>query len=244
MMKGLYLIVFGVLLFTSCAPTRYYRTLEQGEHAVTGQLFGPIINVPGISPMPIPLSSLGYGYGATDYATVFGNWHTTAAVFGVWHFDAGATFKLWQNEKRNMGVSVSPAAHFMVDQFEKNFRFYPTLDMNYYIDYKVKQKEGKFRRNDFFVGFDNMIDPYRVQAHGEPNRINWLWNTHFGTSFYRNRWAVQLEVQLLAPYLSNQNIVVDYISPFGKYGAMGFYLGITRTLGGKTCKDSAKNWNY
>jgi hypothetical protein len=242
MKKWLFLSILSFALL-ACAPTRFYRTLDEGEHAVTGHLFGPVINVPGVSPMPIPLSSIGYGYGVKDYATIYGNWHTTAAVFGVWQFDVGSSFRLWKNEANTMGVSIAPTANFMVDQFEANFRFYPQLDMNYYINYPVKQKEGKFRRNDFFIGFDNWFDPYAAQAHGEPNKVRWLWNTHFGTTFTRNRWSFQLEFKLLAPYLSNEDIVLDYISPLGNRGAMGFYLGITRTLGGKTCKDSAKNWN-
>ena len=242
-MKFVNYIGIAVLVFTSCAPTRFYRPLEHGEHAVNAHLFGPVINVPGVSPMPLPLSSIGYGYGATDYATVYGHWHATAAVFGVWQFDAGASFRLWKNKSDNMGVSIAPTANFMVDNFERNFRFFPQLDMNYYVNYPVKQKEGKYRRNDFFIGFDNWFDVYATQAHGEPNNVKWLWNTHFGTTFTRGFWDVQLELKLLAPYLSNRDIVLDYISPFGNYGAMGFYLGVTRRIGGKARTNSTKGWD-
>lgn len=229
-------VVFMFLLMGivfSCAPTRFYRTLEEGEHAISANVLGPVINVPGVSPMPIPLSALGYGYGIKEYVTVFGNWHTTAAAFNVWQFDAGASFRVWQNTQKTMGVSIAPVANIMIGKTASDFRLYPQLDMNYYINYPVKQKEGKFRRNDFFIGFDNWFDLYTTQAHGEPNAVKWLWNTHVGTTFTRNRWSVQVELKLLAPYLSNEDIVLDYVSPLGNRGAMGIYIGIVRTLGGK-----------
>lgn len=185
-----------------------------------------MIRVPGVAPMPIPFTTLGYGRGVTDDITVFGSWHPTSSVFGVWQFDAGASFRLWKND--NMGVSVSPVLNGMVDIFDAQFNFYPQLDANYYWEYK----NDADKKNDLYIGFDNWLDPKNEQAHGQPNDVRWIWNTHVGHTFTRGNWSYQLEVKIMAPYIDN-NVVVDYISPFGDRGGMGFYFGVIRTFGGK-----------
>jgi hypothetical protein len=57
-----------------------------------------------------------------------------------------------------------------------------------------------------------------------------IFSPQLGHVFERGKWNYTLEVKFLAPYLSNQNIVVDYVSPFGKRGAMGAYFGLNYKL--------------
>ncbi len=227
-MRTIFVWCIAVLLLYGCAPTRYYKPLESGEHSVHASFGGPIIQVPGIATMPIPFTSVGYGYGLRDNLTVYGSWQTTSAIFGVIHTDFGATMNLWNNEK--MGVSVSPGFTFLVDAFEWKPSLYPQLDLNYYWTYGRKLDQGKSQ--DFYFGFDNWFDLRGRLAHDVPNPNRIIWNTHIGHSFNRNLWSYQLELKVLAPYLNN-DVVVEYVSPFGNRGAIGFYFGVKRTIGGK-----------
>lgn len=225
-----HIIAFGIagFLFYSCAPSRYYKPLEAGEHSVHASFGGPIIQVPGIATMPIPFTSVGYGYGLRDNLTIYGSWQTTSAIFGVIHTDFGATMNIWHNE--TMGMSASPGFTFLIDGFEWKPSLYPQLDLNYYWTYGRKKDQNKSQ--DFYIGFDNWFDLRARLAHDVPNTNRLIWNTHIGHSFNRNLWSYQIELKLLAPYLNN-NVVVDYVSPLGDKGAIGFYFGVKRKIGRK-----------
>ncbi len=220
------LFVVATISFFACAPTRYYKPLDEGQHSVHASFGGPLINVPGVATMPIPFTSLGYGYGLKENLTLYGSWQTTSAIFGVIHTDFGATAHLWKNE--NMGLSLSPGFTFMIDAFEWKPSLYPQLDINYYLSYGKKRDQNKSQ--EFYAGFDNWFDVRSRLAHDVPNPNRIIWNTHIGHSFVRNQWSYQLEAKILAPYLNN-DVVVDYVSPFGNYGALGVYFGVKRTLG-------------
>lgn len=190
-----------------------------------------MLTVPGIGTIPIPNTSLGYGYGATPEMTVFSNWYSTAAVFGDIQFDAGCSFRVWKNEK--MGVTVSPSVNFMIDVFEKNARLYPQLDANYYFDYWNKPCEGKAGKNKinfFYAGFSNWFELQSTRAHDIEQPYRLLFNPQIGHTFQRGKWDINLETKFLVPYISNEKIVVDYFSPFGKRGGFGAFIGLTYKL--------------
>lgn len=198
--------------------------MEHKQHAVTGSFGGALTNVPGVAVIPIPNSSLGYGYGLKPELTVFGNWYTTAAVFGVFQIDAGCSYRVWKNDK--MGLTLSPSVNYLIDVFEKNSRVYPQFDANYYFDYFQKEKKGRMNSNHFYFGFSNWFDLQSTKAHGLKQTNRMVFSPQFGHTFERGNWNYTIEVKLLAPYASNQDIVVDYVSPFGNRGGMGTYFGI------------------
>ena len=221
-------ILFIGILIGSCAPTRFVKPIEHKKHVISANLGGPIITIPGVATMPIPFTSVGYGYGLKPKTTLFGNWHTTAAVFGVIQFDCGVSQLLWKNDK--MGVSVSPSLNFFSDVYEKNTQLYPQIDANYYFDYYRKEKKGRVNQNYFYGGFSNWFQLQSKAAHGLDLKNRMIFSPQLGHVFERGKWNYTLEVKFLAPYLSNQNIVVDYVSPFGKRGAMGAYFGLNYKL--------------
>lgn len=219
-------LVTAILIAASCAPTRFVKPLEHKQHAVSATLGGALAKIPGIGVLPMPFTSLGYGYGVKPKTTIHANWHTTAAVFGVVQFDAGVTQGLWQNEGKTMGVSISPAVNFMTDVFEKNTRLWPQLDANYYYNYFKKEKKNRINSNHFYIGMTNWFELQGIKAHGlkQSNRI--IFSPQIGHTFDRGKWNYTLEVKFLAPYRSNEDIVVDYVSPFGNRGGMGTYFGV------------------
>lgn len=220
-------LLFGLVLF-SCAPTRFYKPLEKDEHAITASFGGPFIKVPNIASMPIPFTSIGYGRGITNNLTVYGSWQTTSALFGVAHVDFGATQRIWQNE--NMGISTSLGSHFLIDIFDWKPSLYPQISANYYLTYR--ENETKSTRFEMYAGTENWLDLRSRLAHDVPNKNRILWNMHLGHTFNKHLWSYQVEIKLLAPYLNN-DVVVDFISPFGQKGGVGFYFGVQRKIGKK-----------
>ncbi len=220
--KWLLFLSIGSLWY-SCAPTPYVKTLEHRQHSVSASLGGPMLKIPGVATMPIPFIQAGYGYGLTKTTTVHGSWNVTSSIFGVMQLNAGASQQIWKHEDK-MGATLAPSFNFMVDVFEKNVRFYPQLDGNYYFNYR--QNEQEKRTNYAYVGFTNWFDLSSTKAHGVPQSNHLIFNPQIGHVFEREHWNFQLEAKLLAPYKSNQNIVVDYVSPFGNKGALGVYFGV------------------
>ena len=95
-MKWLFYI--GAIALTySCAPSRFVKPLAHKEHAVSASFGGALTNIPGVAIIPIPNTSIGYGYGLKPKTTVYGSWYSTAALFGVFQIDAGFTQSINRN---------------------------------------------------------------------------------------------------------------------------------------------------
>lgn len=219
-----------LLLTTACAPSNFVKPLDHKQHAITGSFGGPVAHIPGVATIPMPFTAVGYGYGLKPYTTVYGTWSTTSALFGVFQVNAGATQRLWQNANQKMGVTVSPSLNFMVDVFEKNNRLYPQLDANYYYTYRSVEKKGKLKTNYCYIGMSNWFELQKTKAHDQQQTNHVIFSPQFGHTFERKKWNYTIEIKLLAPYASNQDIVVDYLSPFGEKGGMGAYFGLTYKL--------------
>ena len=78
----LYLGICLTLVMMSCAPSRYVRPLDKGEVALNVHAFGPLIKFGG-AVVPVPLTSVGVGYGLRNNLTLHGTVHTTAALYGT-----------------------------------------------------------------------------------------------------------------------------------------------------------------
>ena len=232
-MKQFFYFLVSLFFLGACAPTHFVKPLAYKQHAVTASLGGAMLHVPGVATIPIPNTTLGYGYGLKKDLTGYGNLYPTAAVFGVFQFDAGCTWRFWQNEK--MGASVSPGMNFLVDRFEKNAGLWPQLDANFYKDYferSYTSKGGKSiqRKNYFYVGFSNWFQLKGTMTLGLKQENRLVFSPQIGHTFERGHWNFNLEAKFLTPYLSNQNIIVDYVSPFGKRGGLGAFFSVTYRL--------------
>ena len=117
-----YLIYAGFFL-TSCAPSNFVVPLEKGEHVITASLGGPLVNVPGIATIPLPFTTLGYGYGLSEKSTISGALYPTAAIYGDFQINAGFSHQFWKKAK--MAFSGKLGFDYLVDVFEKNQPFIP-----------------------------------------------------------------------------------------------------------------------
>jgi len=219
-MKNFYLLIlFGTIVLSSCAPTRFVKPLEENQWAVTGSFGGPLVDFDGTT-IPLPFTSVGVGYGMTHSSTVLANIHTTALAFGVLHIEAGVLQSIIEPEGIRPGISVGGSLNFMGDMWWANMKLFPQIDANLYWNYG-------HRDNFFYIGTSNWFDLAAERAHGETQPNNWIFNLQVGHTFGGPKWDFVMEAKYLAPFHSNQNIVVDYTS-FGRQGAIGTYIGIVR----------------
>ena len=221
--KIAHLFIFGTMLFicSFCSPSRIVQPLQKGESQVGLHLGGPMIRFAG-APLPIPLTSLSYARGIDSTFTAFGGIGLTAAAFGVAQVDLGCTKGLWTPKGARPGVSVSPSLNFMIDKWEGNFRFYPTLDVNAY------WQLGK-RKNTAYIGLNNWFVLNATRTQGEPQTTRYIPNLQVGYVIRRKGWNYTIEAKYLAPFNDNVKLVPDYISA-GTTGAFGIYFNVGKTF--------------
>ncbi len=225
-----FLVFIGILLVSfSCAPSRFVKPLEKGSHAIQVHLGGPIAKVPGVGAIPLPLTSVGYGYGLKENLTLFGNVHPTAMMFGVGQLDIGSVWCPWRKE--SMGITLQPTLNLAMDFYTGAKRFWPQLDVNYFWDYarlrtKPSSSRGLQKSRTLYAGMSHWIDPYPTESQGRKNQQFWIPSLQLGHLWQRNQWVYQVELKALAPIYSNENIVVDYPSFLGNRGAAGLYFSV------------------
>lgn len=230
------LFIMTMILFTSCGSTRFVEPLKKRENAVAAEFGGPIVNVPGVATTPLPFTSLTYGRGVTNRLTLHGSWHTTAALFGVAQFDFGGTYGIWKSENRKHGVSGMLGFNTGFDVFENNFKLWPKLDAHYYFKYNQKSmvqddlltSSGKSKANLLYVGLGSWYELETIKAHGERQEDFVIPMLNLGHDLNWRKWTFKTEIKLIAPFNSNENVVLDYFSLTGKNGATGVYLGFIR----------------
>ncbi|MDH4201171.1 MAG: hypothetical protein OEV66_12475 [Spirochaetia bacterium] len=171
-------------------------------------LFGTVI--------PLPLTSVGFAYGVHENITINSGAYITEALFGVIHLDLGATFGIIKPDGFIPGISVSPTFAFMLDVWQKNFRFYPVVDANLY--WNVSE-----RKDIAYLGLSNWFEMATVRADGAPQKNFWMPSLNAGYTFSLNKWLLTAEVRYMGFHLNSKNLVPDYVG-IGDNGAIGVYL--------------------
>lgn len=214
------IILLCIIAISSCAPTRFVETLDEGQSAVSFNLGGPTINYAG-AVIPVPLSSLCYGYGIDTNITVFGGLHTTSALFKNLQFDLGGVFKVHNQQGYIPAVSVSPAINFVADMNDPVYRIWPQADLNIFWNH------GK-RNNCFYAGVQNWFEVTGKRAHEQENLTRWLCNPQLGYIIKTKSIHYGIELKWLAPTHDNTNAFVPYQGITGSKGATGLYIYLTK----------------
>ena len=228
-----FLISFCLL---SCSASKFYEPLDSGEQVITAHFGGPVARVPGVGSIPLPFTSVGYAHGMNHNLTAFGSLYPTSLLFGVGQFDLGVCYEVWKSKLKNQGLSISPSMNFLMDFYTGKNRIWPQLDINFYSNYitfKTFDETGrisKTKRNAYYMGLSNWFDPYLTESQGRKNEQFWIPSIQLGHSWQRTRFNYIFELKLLAPIYSNENIVVNYPSILGSYGALGTYFSIQYKL--------------
>lgn len=211
--------MYGYLIISSCAPSRFVKPLEKGKYGAGINLGGPLFDFSGMT-IPIPFSSIGGGYGLTENTTIYSNLHTTSLLFGVYMIDAGITHKVLSQKGYQPAISISPALNLSIDQWEGNFKCWPQLDMNSYWNF------GK-HNNLIYVGVSNMFELASKREDGLKQKEHWLFSPQLGYTLVRPKMEYGIEVKYIEPFTSHQNLIIEYKS-IGNNGAFGIYLNLLK----------------
>jgi len=193
--------------------------LEKHQDAANLSLGGPLVKL-GKNTIPIPFITANYGYGIDSTLTGYTSLNITSALYGNLQLELGAT-KQWIKQKKYI-PGLSTALQFnLIYRNTDAFKVYPQLDLNAFWEY------GK-RKNYFYIGASNWFELSQKRTLGETQQNHWIFMPLIGHNFTGKKWDINLEAKIIAPNLSNENIVVDYWTPFKNRGAFGVYIGYTR----------------
>ena len=219
MKKIIYII--SILLLISCASSRFVEPLEKGKQVVALDAGGPTIGFGG-AVIPIPLSSVVYGYGIDSNLTAFGSLHLTSLLFSNLQTDIGATYRFYKSTNPYIpSISSSINGNAIWDIDDTKFKFWPQLDINAYWNF------GK-RNHYAYLGIQNWWELANTRSQDRPQLDRWLVNPQLGVVFKSNNWFYSFETKFLAPSHENVNLFVPYFSLLGDKGAQGIYFGIGR----------------
>lgn len=218
-MRSKLILFFFVLTIASCAPTRFVKPLEKKQSAANLSFGGPLVKY-GTATIPIPFLTANYGYGIDSTLTGFASFNITSALYGNFQIELGATKQFLKQKKCIPSLSTTLQINTIYHNADA-YKFYPQLDLNAFWEY------GK-RKNYFYVGISNWFELSKYRTLGEKQTNHWILMPLIGHSFTGKKWNVNLEAKVIAPNLSNENIVVDYQTPLQNKGAFGVYIGYTR----------------
>lgn len=213
--------IFLIFFMQACSPVRYVEPLKPKDFNVTIAGGGAIFDYQDNN-IPLPLSSVVVGYGLQQDLSVWVGLHTTSAAYGVLHSELGFVKTLHKSANNFPSFSIAPSAHFMRDKWEKNSRAYPTLDFNFYW-------KNVLKNDTFYIGMNNWFELSRTKAHKQKQSNRWIPSFQSGYTYHQNKFNYTLELKYIAPTYSNDNIVVDYMSPTDS-GAIGLYFSVGRTF--------------
>lgn len=218
-MKYFSLFLPLALFVFACAPSRFVRPLPKGQHAISVSAGGPLVEL-GNLVMPIPFSSVTYGYGYTNKTTFFAGLHSTALLFGVVQTDLGLVYQLSEQKLGIPAFTVTPVMNLALDTWEGHFKAWPEVDANAFWHYN-------HNRNFLYAGIGNWFELAGRRAHEQRQKVHWVYYPQVGHTFTRDKWNYTLELKYIAPGRSNDNLVAEYKGIAGR-GAIGTYLSITR----------------
>jgi len=210
-----------VLFLSQCAPTRFVKTLNKKEKAASFSFGGPIIQYSGAA-IPIPFTTLAFGYGLTNKNTLFASLHPTSLLFGNLQTDIGSTFLLFE-KKEIFGISATPALQLAYSIGNAGtFKIWPSADVNYY--YHIKK-----RASYLYAGVNTWIELSGTKAHGEKVNRHLIPNMQIGYNVVGTKWQHQFELKYLGIGIPNLPNVTGYIGVGGK-GSFGIYYSLIKNF--------------
>jgi len=209
--------VFLTLGFVSCSPVTLVKPIEKNQKAVTVSLGGPMIKFSGL-PIPIPFCNGGFYYGLNSRLTAGAQLGLTSLAFGVIQLDPGILYGIRMPENNGkFGISTFVKTHLMLDKWKGNFRWYPELGI---------QTFRELGENMVYAGASSWFET-RFPAGARSTGNIWVPMLNLGYIKRKTKWNFTAEAKWIAPNISKEDIVVDFIGP-GTQGALGVYVGLVR----------------
>jgi len=211
--------LFSLMLIAACTPTRFVKPLEKDQSAIGFNAGGPLIHFAGTK-IPVPFSSIYYGYGVSDKGTASIGFHTTALIYENLQLDLGYTHQILEQENYIPGISLTPSSQFILGFRENDFRFYPAVDLNAFYEY------GQMKHMSY-VSFNNWFDPHPGKVKASNDYSAWRPSIALGHIYRINSWEIGLEYKYLGFNLDNTKTVVNYVNNI-ETGAHGIYLQFSK----------------
>jgi hypothetical protein len=195
-----------------CTPTHAVRPLGRGHWVLEGALGGPMVRVAGAD-VPMPILSLGGGYGMRDDAELTLRGDVTAGVFGVLHLEPGVAYHpIVRAEGLVPTLTLAGSVHLLTNVED-------TL--------VAPQLTGAaawrlHRRHLIYLGLDTAL------AFGDRDRL--IVGPLVGGEARIGRVGVSLEVKWLAPNYDVTPTAPEWLSPGGR-GYFSVLLGASYYLG-------------
>ena len=237
-MNKFFSFIFFLIFIASCAPSRYVVPLERGQHSVSLNLGGPLINYSNMV-IPIPFTSINYAYGWKKNTTVFASLHPTALLYGVGQIEMGLVNRVKYFQKSKIGISVSPVANILTDKWQWNLKVYPQLDLNIYWNFRGDLSHhcdcpGDKKTSAYlYFGVTNWFELSRTRANGQTQSQNWFFAPQLGVNVGGSSWKTSLEFKYMGMFTRNDDVVVSYYNPFSNMGAIGVYLTVYKIFAAK-----------
>lgn len=215
--KKEFLVFILISVLTSCSTVTMVKPLEKNQKAVTASFGGPMIVFSSL-PIPIPFCNAGFSYGLNSRLTVSTQLGLTSLAFGVIQLDPGVLYGIRMPENSSqVGISAFGKTHLMLDKWEGNFRWYPEIGIQAY---------KEWGRNMVYGGASGWFET-RFPAEKRTAGNVWVPMLNLGYTREKTKWNITAEAKWIAPNISKEDIVVDFIGP-GKNGALGLYFGLAR----------------
>lgn len=209
------------IVASSCSSSRFVKPLNAKQHAVQADVGGPLIQYAGAA-LPIPFSTLAYGYGINQKVTAFGSLHTTSLLFGNLQHDIGVCADLWKSPK-NWALSATPALQLAYNlRNQTDFRMWPSTDINF----RYEQTNGK---GFWYAGAMSWFELSAKKAHNQTQQRHLMPNLHLGYTITHSFNRHQVEFKYLGIGIPTKPGVVDYVGIRQK-GSFGLYYTFTRTF--------------
>jgi hypothetical protein len=189
------------------------RPLGRGRGVLNASLGGPLVTVAGAT-IPVPIVSIGGGYGVRDDLDVTLHADITAAAFGTVHVEPGFVLHPVISESGWIPtVTVGASAHLLTDFRE--VRVVPQLVAA--VGWRIARKHFVYAGNDLGLAF------------GESFRA--LWAPFVGGEARIGRVGIALEGKWIAPYYDTTPTAPAWVSP-GGHGYASLLLGVNVYFGG------------
>jgi hypothetical protein len=210
-------IAFGALVpLFACSSTHFVRPLGKGNGVVHASLGGPLIKLGG-AVFPLPIATVGGGYGVRDDVDVFVHANVTALAFGDLHLTPGVAWHPLIRERGGVPtLTVAGTLNFLTD-FRTSARALPELTV------AAAWALGR-KRHLLYVGADLAVS---FEGKG--------WVPIFGPFVggelrLGRRAALSLEVKWLAPNYDTNPLAADWIAP-ARQGYLSVLLGLNVYFG-------------
>jgi hypothetical protein len=195
-----------------CTPTHAVRPLGRGHGVIDAAVGGPLVRLAGAD-VPMPILSLGGGYGVRDDAELTLHGDVTAGVFGVLHLEPGAAYHpIVRAEGLAPTLTLAGSIHLLTNL--QDTLVAPQLSAA--AAWRLR------RRHLIYLGLDTGLPL------GARERL--IVGPLLGGEARIGRAGVSLEVKWLAPNYDITPTAPDWLSPGGR-GYFAVLLGASYYLG-------------